>query len=178
MLDNPRTQARVAGALWLIVIIVSVIAIGVQSTHPRVAFAALEFGAVCYVGVTVLLFAVFRPVNATLALFAVACGVIGLASGGETSPTNSPSQSAFLVEMVFFGFQILTIGFLITRSTLIPRALGVLLMLGGASYIINSFTNFVAPDIGRHLMPFIVPIAILGEGALTLWLLVKGVKTP
>src|SRR5690349_12616356 len=99
MLDNPRTQARVAGALWLIVIIVSVIAIGVQSTHPRVAFAALEFGAVCYVGVTVLLFAVFRPVNATLALFAVACGVIGLASGGETSPTNSPSQSAFLVEM-------------------------------------------------------------------------------
>ena len=49
-------------------------------------------------------------------------------------------------------------------------------MLGGASYIINSFTNFVAPDVGTHLMPFVVPIAILGEGALTLWLLVKGVK--
>ena len=79
--------------------------------------------------------------------------------------------------MVFFGFQILTIGFLITRSTLVPRALGILLMLGGSSYIINSFTNFMAPDTGRHLMPFIVPIAILGEGALTLWLLVKGVKT-
>ena len=51
-------------------------------------------------------------------------------------------------------------------------------MLGGASYIVNSFTNFVAPDIGRHLMPFVVPIAILGEGALTVWLLVKGVRTP
>jgi len=50
-------------------------------------------------------------------------------------------------------------------------------MLGGASYIINSFTNFVAPGAGSHLMPFVVPIAILGEGALTLWLLVKGVKT-
>ena len=55
--------------------------------------------------------------------------------------------------------------------------LGILLMLGGASYIINSFTNFVAPGAGSHLMPFVVPIAILGEGALTLWLLVKGVKT-
>jgi hypothetical protein len=47
---------------------------------------------------------------------------------------------------------------------------------GGASHIINSFTNFVAPDLGNHLMPFIVPIAILGEGALTIWLLVKGVS--
>ena len=79
--------------------------------------------------------------------------------------------------MVFFGFQILTIGYLITRATLIPRALGILLMLGGASYIINSFTNFVAPDFGKHLMPLVVPIAILGEGALTVWLLVKGVRT-
>src|SRR6267142_2004831 len=60
----------------------------------------------------------------------------------------------------------------------IPRALGVLLMLGGASYVINSFTNFLAPAIGAHLAPFVIPVAILGEGALTLWLLVKGVKVP
>jgi hypothetical protein len=78
--------------------------------------------------------------------------------------------------MIFFGSQILTIGYLITRSTLIPRFLGVLLMLGGASYLINSFTNFVAPNVGIHLMPLIIPIAIFGEGALTFWLLVKGVK--
>jgi len=178
MLGDPRRQARVAGALWLVVIGVSVISLALQSTQPRIAFAALEVGAVCYVGVTVLLYALFTPVDTTLALFAAVCGVIGLASGGEVSPGSSPAQSAFLVEMVFFGFQILTIGFLITRSTLIPRPLGILLMLGGASYIINSFTNFVAPDIGRHVMPFIVPIAVLGEGALTLWLLVKGVRTP
>jgi hypothetical protein len=59
---------------------------------------------------------------------------------------------------------------------LIPRILGVLLLLGGASYVINSFTNFLSPAIGAHLAPFIVPVAILGEGALTLWLLVKGVN--
>ncbi len=178
MLNDACRQARVAGALWLVVILASVSSLAVQSTQPRIAFAALEFGAVCYLGVTVLLYVLFKPVDGTLALFAAACGVIGLTSGGDTSPTHAPSESAFLVEMVFFGFQILTTGFLITRSTLIPRVLGFLLMLGGASYIINSFTNFVAPDVGRHLMPFIVPIAILGEGALTLWLLVKGVKAP
>ena len=176
MLNDPRTNARLAGALWLVVILVSVIGILTQTAHPRIAFAALQFGAVCYLGVTVLLYAVFKPVDATLALFAAACGVVGLASGGETAPTAAPSETAFLVEMVFFGCQILTIGYLMTRSTLIPRALGVLLMLGGASYLINSFANFLAPGVGSHLMPFIVPIAILGEGALTLWLLVKGVR--
>jgi len=176
MFNDPRRIARLAGALWLVVIVASVIGIAVQSTQPRIAFAALEFGAVCYLGVTVLLYALFKPVDATLALFAAACGVMGLASGGDTSPTSPPSETGFLLGMVFFGFQILSIGYLITRSALIPRALGVLLMLGGASYVINSFTNFVAPYVGTHLMPFIVPIAILGEGALTLWLLIKGVK--
>ena len=29
-----------------------------------------------------------------------------------------------------------------------------------------------------HLSPFIVPVAILGKGSLTLWLLVKGVQVP
>jgi len=51
-------------------------------------------------------------------------------------------------------------------------------MLGGSSYVINSFTNFLSPSIGSHLAPFIIPVAILGEGALTLWLLVKGVNVP
>jgi hypothetical protein len=177
MLSDARNNARVAGALWLVVIVVSVIGVMTQTAHPRIAFAALQLGAVCYLGVTVLLYAVFKPVDATLALFAAVCGVVGLASGGDTAPASPPSETAFLVEMVFFGCQILTIGYLITRSNLIPRALGVLLMLGGASYLINSFTNFLAPGVGSHLMPFIVPIAVLGEGALTLWLLVKGVKT-
>ncbi len=90
----------------------------------------------------------------------------------------TPPIPGFYIAMVFFGAQIISVGYLITRSTLVPPLLGVLLLLGGSSYIINSFTNFLAPTIGAHLAPFIIPIAILGEGALTLWLLVKGVKVP
>lgn len=52
--------------------------------------------------------------------------------------------------------------------------LGVLLMLGGASYAINSFTHFLGLRVGASLAPFVIPIAILGEGALTFWLLLKG----
>jgi hypothetical protein len=178
VLNDSRTNARLAGALWLLVIGASIVAVVTQTAQPRVAFTANQFAAVCYLGVTVLLYTLFKPVEANLALFAAACGAVGVASGGDSSPTNAVSQVGFLVSMVFFGFQILSIGYLITRSTLIPRALGALLMLGGLSYVINSFTNFLSPTAGAHLMPFIVPIAILGEGSLTVWLLVKGVKVP
>src|SRR5260370_37941157 len=90
----------------------------------------------------------------------------------------NPPIPGFYIAMVFFGAQIISVGYLITRSTLVPRLLGVLLMLGGASYIINSFTNFLAPAIGAHLAPFVIPVAILGGSALTLWLLVIGRKVP
>ena len=77
--------------------------------------------------------------------------------------------------MVFFGFQIASVGYLILRSTFLPRIIGGILVLGGASYVIISFAKFVAPAVGAQLSPLVIPTAILGEGALTLWLLFKGV---
>ena len=176
-MTDPRRTARLAGVLWLVVIAVSVISVATKSGMPRLAFAANQFGAVCYLGVTVLLYQLFKPVDSGIALFAAFCGLVGIASGAALELVRSdPPAQGFYIEMVFFGAQIISIGYLITRSTLIPRILGVLLLLGGSSYVINSFTNFLAPEIGAHLAPFIIPVAILGEGALTLWLLVKGVN--
>jgi len=176
-MNDPRRTARWAGALWLVVIAVSVLAVATQSALPRLAFAANQFGGLVYLGVTVLLYQLFKPVDPAISLFAAFCGLAGVASGSALALVRSdPPAQGFYIAMVFFGAQIISIGYLITRSTLIPRVLGALLMLGGASYVINSFTNFLAPAIGTHLAPFIIPIAILGEGALTLWLLVKGVK--
>jgi hypothetical protein len=176
-MNDPRRTARWAGALWLVVIAVSVLAVATQSALPRLAFAANQFGGLVYLGVTVLLYQLFKPVDPAISLFAAFSGLAGVASGSALALVRSdPPAQGFYIAMVFFGAQIISIGYLITRSTLIPRVLGALLMLGGASYVINSFTNFLAPAIGTHLAPFIIPIAILGEGALTLWLLVKGVK--
>ena len=86
------------------------------------------------------------------------------------------SFQGFLISMVFFGFQCFLVGCLIVRSTFLPRILGVLLAIGGSSYIISSFATFLAPAFGARLSPFIVPLALLGEGSLTLWLLVMGVN--
>jgi hypothetical protein len=42
-------------------------------------------------------------------------------------------------------------------------------------YVISSFASFVSPSWGDRLSRLIIPVAILGEGSLTLWLLLKGV---
>ncbi|HKA57114.1 MAG TPA: DUF4386 domain-containing protein [Gemmatimonadales bacterium] len=169
------SNARLAGTLWLIVIIAGVVSVLTQTTSPRVAFAANLFAGVCYLGVTVLLYELFKSVEHRLALFAACCGLAGVASGAATELIKTdPPTLGFYVSMLFFGFQILSIGYLITRSHPIPRVLGVLLMLGGASYFINSFANFLGLGVGASLGRFVIPIAILGEGALTFWLVVKG----
>ena len=78
--------------------------------------------------------------------------------------------------MVFFGVQCISIGYLVARSTFLPRVLGILLGIGGTCYVIASFATFLIPSFGPHLVPFVFPVALIGEGSLTLWLLVKSVN--
>jgi hypothetical protein len=221
--DSPQTTARLAGALWLIVIVVSIASlfaapsvstsgspaetaasILAAETPYRLAFALLFIGNLCYLGVTALIYELLRPVNRSIALFGAFAGLAGLTIGAASAvneldaldllkqaSTAAPAAAnqlqtiaqvflrdgpEFKVGMVFFGLQVASIGYLILRSTLVPRIIGGVLVAGGLSYIITSFTTFVAPAVGAQLSPLVIPIAILGEGSLTLWLLFKGVN--
>jgi hypothetical protein len=221
--DSPQTTARLAGALWLIVIAVSIASlfaapsvntngsaaetaasILAAETPYRLAFALLFIGSLCYLGVTALLYELLRPVSRSVALFGAFAGLAGLTIGAASAvnelgaldllkqaSTAAPAAAnqlqaiaqfalrdgpEFKVGMVFFGLQIASVGYLILRSTLVPRIIGGVLVAGGLSYIISSFATFVAPAVGARLSPLVIPIAILGEGSLTLWLLFKGVN--
>jgi Domain of unknown function (DUF4386) len=77
--------------------------------------------------------------------------------------------------MVLFGSYNLLIGYLIFRSTFMPRILGVLLAISGSGYLINCFANFLSPAFAAHLLPYI----LVPGGAdllLALWLVVIGVN--
>ena len=77
--------------------------------------------------------------------------------------------------MVAFGFHVILIGYLIFRSTFLPRFLGVWLAIAGVCYLTNSFANFLSPEFAAHLLPYILfPGAV--EIVLALWLLVRGVN--
>jgi hypothetical protein len=75
------------------------------------------------------------------------------------------------VALVFFGFYAILTGYLIIRSTFLPRILGVLSVLGGLGWL-----TFLYQPLGGRLFPFIAIFAILGAASLIFWLLVKGVN--
>jgi predicted transporter len=64
---------------------------------------------------------------------------------------------------------------LIIRCGFIPKALGVLVLIAGVGYLINSFTALIVPNYARHLGS-ITGILELGEPAIILWLLFCGAK--
>jgi Domain of unknown function (DUF4386) len=170
----------------------------------RLGFVADLISGLSYVGVTAFIYYLLRPVSRSLSLLGALFGLAGVAIGGAswvihltpllllhgdqyltvftTSQLQALSLAAlklqaqvFPIGMVFFGIQCISIGYLVARSTFLPRILGVLLAIGGTCYVIVSFANFLAPSFGPRLVPFLMPIALIGEGALSGWLLIKGV---
>ncbi|MEP6896514.1 MAG: DUF4386 domain-containing protein [Chloroflexota bacterium] len=73
--------------------------------------------------------------------------------------------------LAFFGFSTLLNGYLVIRSTFLPRFLGVLSLVGGLGWL-----TFLYPPLGLQLFPYIVLVGILGSLSQILWLLVKGVN--
>ena len=75
--------------------------------------------------------------------------------------------------LLFFGVHLLLLGWLGLRSGLMPRWLGVLLILTFFCYSLNSVVHLVFPEV--HLSDFILLPGLLTELALAIWLLAGGV---
>src|SRR5438552_7115533 len=75
------------------------------------------------------------------------------------------------IALVFFGFYALLTGYLILKSTFLPRILGVLSVLGGLGWL-----SFLYLPLGYRLFPYIAALGLLGAASLILWLLVFGVN--
>ena len=63
------------------------------------------------------------------------------------------------------------VGYLIFRSTFLPRILGVLVAFAGLGWL-----TFLSPPLANYLSPYIQMLGVLAEGSLMLWLLVIGVN--
>ena len=222
--ESPLSKARAAGGLWWLCIVAGIVCfvagaplivandatataanILAKESLFRLGFSADLISGVSYLGVTVFLYYVLKPVSRSLSLLAAFFGLGGIGIGGVgflshlaplvllhgdqylTAFTTGELQAmaltalklqvqVFSIGIVFFGIQCISIGYLVARSTFLPRTLGILLAIGGTSYVISSFAKFLTPSFGPHLMAFILPVALIGEGSLTAWLLVKGVN--
>ena len=171
----------------------------------RSAVAAGLIGIASYVAVTALLYELLKPVNRSLSLLAAFFSLMGCAlwfvgcvfrlavfvvlGGAQYLSVFKPEQlqalalvflklngRAFSVGMVLFGFYCLLLGYLIFRSTFMPRILGMLVAIAGLGDLIGTFANFLSPTFAHHLDPYIGLPALIGELSLMLWLLVIGVN--
>ncbi len=170
----------------------------------RWAIVANLIATVCYLVATLLVYVLLKAVNRNLSLLAAFFSLAGCAGSGVSFVLNlaplsvlGDAQSfnvfnaeqlqalaliflklnaqAFNIGMFFFGLHVLTVGYLIFNSIFLPRILGVLLAITGACYLTNSFANFLSLPFKAYLFPFVAAGGLLGEGSLTVWLLVKGV---
>lgn len=84
---------------------------------------------------------------------------------------------AIFVASLFWGLWLLPFGYLAFNSGIMPRLFGVLLILGGAGYLVDVFADLLLPGYAAMAFSDYVHLpAALGEIGTCLWLLVMGVR--
>jgi hypothetical protein len=159
------------------------------------------------VPLAVIFYELFKVVNRRLALLdvffilvATAVEVAGLvnefaplvllSSGPYTSALQAAQLQALAympgdlsainydIYTVFYAFDIICVGYLVFRSTFLPKAIGALLAIDALAYLVYGFADLLAPAFAAHLIPWAQLPALFGEGSLCLWLLIAGVNVP
>lgn len=81
----------------------------------------------------------------------------------------------YAIGLVFFGFYCLLVGYVILKSKMIPKLLGILYIISGIGYLINSFTMLLSKGFSNPAFSYVAIPIFIGELLLGLWLLIKGI---
>ena len=169
-----------------------------NETLYRTGFTLYMIEMAAQIASTVLLFHLLRPVNRPIAMLALAFGLVGctiklFSRVFYLAPLFIPNQSAVGaltadqlqgvslillnvndrgagVALGFFGLETVLEGWLILRSTFLPRWLGALTVIAGIGWL-----AFLSPTLGYAVFNIVALIALIGSIVTIGWLLVKGV---
>lgn len=166
----------------------------------QLAFAVYLIEMACQVALTALFYALLKPAGKSISLVAAFLGLTGcviktftrvffiaplfILGGAHYLSVFSAEQLQALallflkmndrgagIALVFFGFYAILTGYLIIKSSFLPRVLGAISVVGGLGWL-----TFLYPPLGGRMFPFISMFAVLGAAALIVWFLVYGVN--
>jgi Domain of unknown function (DUF4386) len=83
----------------------------------------------------------------------------------------------FLIAQIFFGLWLVPLGYLAYMSGMFPKALGGVLIVGGAAYLVDVLARLLVPDFGDRIHAFLAIPPTVAEIWMVGYLLVKGVHT-
>jgi hypothetical protein len=81
----------------------------------------------------------------------------------------------FLIAQIFFGLWLVPLGYLAYTSGIFPKALGVVLIVAGVSYLVDMLAAFLVPDVGTQIHGLLAIPPTIAEIWTLGYLLVKGV---
>ncbi len=87
-------------------------------------------------------------------------------------------QNGNLVIGIFWGLWLIPFGLLSCKSGFIPKAIGVILVLGGLSYVIDAFVFVLIPSLQPYTAIGVAICSSIAEISVLLWLLIVGVREP
>lgn len=166
----------------------------------RLGFAVYMVEMACQIAETALFYQILKPVNRSINVVATFLSLAGwvikafsrvffvaplLVLGGGVPYLSVFSEAqlqalalVFLrinnhgagTALIFYGFAAPLAGYLMFRSTFLPRFLGILKIASGLGWL-----TFLYPPLYYRLFPFIVGFALVNAAILIFWLLVYGV---
>jgi hypothetical protein len=161
---NPNP--RITGAVYLLYFLAAISG-SLLAGWPRLSLTVNLISTALYIALTLLLYYLFKPVNKSLSLLAALFSLAGCAITALAFVDRAPSN---ISPLAFFGPFCLLIGYLIFRSTFLPRILAVLMALAGLGWL-----AFLTP-LANYLALYLKVLGFVAELSLMFWLITKGVN--
>ncbi|WP_109697649.1 DUF4386 domain-containing protein [Chitinophaga deserti] len=199
---NTQSNARLAGFLYLIVVITGILSLGyipsqLEASGTYENNILLRWGIlssiICYLAFLLLpliLYRIFSPFNEPLSRLMVILAVVSvpialvnlqhrfaLLNGGNVKHHLEMYSYGLRIVSIFWGLWLLPFGLLVIKSRLLPRVLGYFLILGCIGYITRFTGLLMIPDFGNlPVAGYLTLPATIGEIGSCLWLLIIGVR--
>lgn len=156
---------------------------------------------ICHIFIVLLLYKLLMTVNRNMALFMVIFmlvsipitivnelnhyAIILLVNNGGTSA----HQTSYLIDLffklheygiliagIFWGLWLFPMGYLVLKSSFLPKIIGIFLMVACCGYVIDSILKLALPSYAATIIAKLLEITMYGEILFPLWLLIRGIN--